>query len=121
MATFNSQISLDYSPHSFRHHSFATHPHSPCISRVSLVSAVALPCLSRLIINRNHRAKSLAFIIRNHPAISLAVDHHQQSRRHVSRFSILYTMPHVSRLITVHDSPVSLWRLWSSHLPCLWS
>jgi len=85
MATFNSQISLDYSPHSFRHLSFASHPHSPCISRISLVSAITLPCLSRLIITRNHRAKSLAFVIRNHPAISLAVDHHPQSPCHMSR------------------------------------
>jgi len=90
MATFNSQIPLDYSPHSFSHLSFASHPHSPCyISRVSLVSAITLPCLSRFIINRNHRAKSLAFIIRYHPAISLAVDHYPQSRFHVSRVSLL--------------------------------
>ena len=126
MATFNSQISLDYSQHSFRHLSCASHPHSLCcISRVSLVSAITLPCLSRLIINRHHRAKSLAFIIHNHPAISLAVDHYPQSRYHVSRVSLLstITLPYVSRLITAHNgSPVPLWRLWSTvTLPCLCS
>jgi len=84
---------LDYSPHSFRSLSCASHPHSPCcISRVSLVSAITLPCLSRSIINRNHRAKSLAFIIHNHPAISLVVDHYPQSRCHVSRVSLLSTI-----------------------------
>jgi len=118
MATFNSQIPLDYSPRSFRHLSFASHPHSNCCtSRVSIVSAITLPCLSHLITNRNHRAKSLAFIIRHHPSISLAVDHYPQSRRHVSRVSLLFTitLPYVSRLITVHNnSPVSLWRLWST-------
>jgi hypothetical protein len=49
--------------------------------------------------------------IRNHHAISLAVDHYPQSRCHVSRILLLstITLPYVSRLITVHnDSPVSL-------------
>ena len=93
MATFNSQISLEYSPHSFRHLSCASHSHWPCcISRVSLVSAITLPCLSRLIFDGNHRAKSLAFIISSHPALSLAVDHYPQSRCHVSRVSLLSTI-----------------------------
>jgi hypothetical protein len=82
MATFNSQIYLDYSSHSFRHLSFASHPHSPCISRISLVSAITLPCLSRFIITRNHRARSLAFIY--YPQIIL---------------------PYLSRLITIHNHP----------------
>ena len=118
MATFNSQISLEYSPHSFRHLSCASHSHWPCcISRVSLVSAITLPCLSRLIFDGNHRAKSLAFIISSHPALSLAVDHYPQSRFHVSRVSLLtaitvpnryrllsaITLPYLSRLIIIRN------------------